>query len=66
MCKPTGGGDPVRGQHITYSTCIEAEVSEAEILALIAQTDRVAEIPNSLRLGTPVTLAEAQAIPVDK
>jgi uncharacterized OsmC-like protein len=60
------GGDPVRAQHITYSTCIEAEVSEAEILALIAQTDRVAEIPNSLRLGTPVTLAEAQAIPVDK
>lgn len=60
------GGDPVRAQHVTYSTRIEAEASEAAILALIEQTDRVAEIPNSLRLGTPVLLAEAQAISVEK
>jgi len=60
------GGDPVRAQHVTFSPRIEAEASEADILALIEQTDRVAEIPNSLRLGTPVMLAEAQAIPVEK
>ena len=60
------GGDPVRAQQVTYSTRIEAEASEAEILALIEQTDRVAEIPNSLRLGTPVTLAGVQAISVEK
>ena len=60
------GGEPVRAQHVTYSTRIEAEASEADILALIEQTDRVAEIPNSLRLGTPVMLAEAQAISVEK
>lgn len=60
------GGDPVRAQHVTYSTRIEAEASEAAILALIEQTDRVAEIPNSLRLGTPVMLTEAQAISVEK
>ena len=60
------GGDPVRAQHVTYSTRIEAEASEAAILALIEQTDRVAEIPNSLRLGTLVLLAEAQAISVEK
>src|SRR5512142_943026 len=54
------GSNPVRTQQVTYSTRIEAEASEAEILALIEQTDRVAEIPTSLRLGTPVTLAEAQ------
>jgi putative redox protein len=59
------GGDPVRAQNVTYSARIEAEASEADILALIKQTDRVAEIPNSLRLGTPVMLTEAQAISVN-
>ena len=51
---------------VTYSTRIEAEASKAAILALIEQTDQVAEIPNSLRLGTPVMLTEAQAISVEK
>ena len=60
------GGEPVRAQNVTYSTRIEAEASEADILALIEHTDRVAEIPNSLRLGTPVMLAEVQAISVEK
>jgi putative redox protein len=60
------GGDPVRAQEVTYSTRIEAQASEAEIRALIEQTDRVAEIPNSLRLGTPVTLTDVQAISVEK
>lgn len=58
------GGEPVRAQNVTYGTRIEAEASEAEILALIEQTDRVAEIPNSLRFGTPVMLSEVEAIPV--
>jgi organic hydroperoxide reductase OsmC/OhrA len=60
------GGEPVRAQNVTYSTRIEAEASVPDILALIEQTDQVAEIPNSLRLGTPVMLAEAQAISVEK
>ena len=60
------GGEPVRAQNVTYSTRIEAEASEADILALIEQTDQVAEIPNSLRLGTPVILVNAQAISVEK
>jgi len=60
------GGEPVRAQNVTYSTRIEAEASEADILALIDQTDRVAEIPNSLRFGTAVMLTEVQAISVEK
>lgn len=56
------GGDPLRAQHVTYSTRVEAKASEAAIRELIAHTDRIAEIPNSLRLGTPVTLTQAQAI----
>jgi hypothetical protein len=38
------------------------ELLLAEILDLITSTDRMAEIPNSLRLGTPVTLRDPQAI----
>src|SRR5437879_11179119 len=60
------GGEPVRAQHVTYSPRIEAEASEAEIRALIEQTDRVAEIRNSLSLGTPVVRADDQAISVEK
>jgi hypothetical protein len=51
---------------VTLATRIEAEASEEEILALIEDTDRLAEIPNSLRLGTPVTLIGVQAIAVQK
>ncbi len=60
------GGEPVRAQNVTLATRIEAEASEKEILELIEYTDRIAEIPNSLRLGTPVTLTGAQAIAVQK
>ncbi|MFL5589209.1 MAG: OsmC family protein [Ktedonobacteraceae bacterium] len=60
------GGEPVRAQNVTLATRIEAEASEGEILALIEDTDRLAEIPNSLRLGTPVTLIGAQAIAIQK
>jgi hypothetical protein len=49
---------------VTLATRIEAEASEEEILVLTEYTDRIAEIPNSLRLGTPVTLTGAQAIVV--
>lgn len=58
------GGDPVRAQHITLTPHIEAKANTAEILDLITATDRVAEIPNSLRLGTSVTLRDPQAIPI--
>ena len=60
------GGEPVRAQNVTFATRIEAEASEEEILDLIEYTDRIAEIPNSLRLGTPVTLTGAQAIAAQK
>ncbi len=57
----TWGGDPVRAQGVTFAATVEAEAPKAQILDLIAHTDRVAEIHNSLRLGTPVTLTEAHA-----
>ncbi|HEY7349713.1 MAG TPA: OsmC family protein [Ktedonobacterales bacterium] len=56
------GGEPVRAQNVTFSAKVEAEASEAEIQALMEHTDRVAEIPNSLRMGTPVQLSTVQAV----
>ncbi|GAC1471292.1 MAG: OsmC family protein [Chloroflexota bacterium] len=55
-------GDPVRAQNLTYSVGVEANAPEADIRDLIAHTDRVAEIHNSLRMGTQVTLVDAQAV----
>lgn len=55
-------GEPARG--VTYRAKVEARASEKEIRDLMAHTDRVAEIQNSLRLGTNVTLVEADARPL--
>ena len=52
-------GEPARG--VTYRAKVEARASEKEIRDLMAHTDRVAEIQNSLRLGTNVTLVDADA-----
>lgn len=49
---------------ITYSATVEAEAPEVDIEALMRHTDTVAEIQNTLRLGTTVTLASIRAVPV--
>ena len=50
------GGDPIRAQEVTFAPTVEADAPLAEIDTLIGHTDRVAEVHNSLRLGTQVTL----------
>ncbi len=55
-------GDPVRAQNVAFSVVVEADASEADILDLVRHTDSVAEIPNSLRLGTEVRLGNVRAI----
>ena len=60
------GGDPVRAQNVIFSAEVEAEASEKEIMELIQQTNRVAEVHNSLRMGTQVTLTNAKALQVNK
>ena len=49
---------------VRYRTRIAAQASEDAIRALAEATDRVAEIQNTLRAGTPVTLGEVQTVPV--
>ena len=55
-------GDPVRAQNVCFRVEVQADATEAEISELIQHVDRVAEIPNSLRLGTEVKLASFKAI----
>ena len=58
------GGDPVRAQNVSYSVRVEAEAGEKEIAELIRHTDAVAEIHNSLRKGTQVSLGKTEAVSV--
>jgi uncharacterized OsmC-like protein len=55
-------GDPVRAQNVRVSTRVEAEAPEEEIMGLIHDVDGIAEVHNSLRHGTGVTLCEAEAV----
>ncbi len=56
------GGDPVRAQNVTFAVKVEAEAPEEKILELIKHTDAVAEIPNSLRFRTQVSMTKTEPI----
>ncbi len=43
-------------ENMSYNAVVEADASEAEILALMQHTDTVSEIQNTLRAGVPITL----------
>ena len=47
-------GQPAVSSPIEYSVEISADASEAAIAELISHVDEIAEIPNSIRRGTPV------------
>jgi uncharacterized OsmC-like protein len=53
-------GEPAN--NVTYRAKVTAQASEEEIRALIEQTDRLAEIQNTLRTGTPVILKDLEAV----
>ena len=54
-------GDPVSAQNGPFD--VEADATQGDALDLIRHTDRVVEIPNSLRFATAVKPAELKAIP---
>ena len=56
------GGEPARAQNIRYSTRVEAEADEDEIMELIRHVDEIAEVHNSVRAPTPVELVDAEAV----
>jgi uncharacterized OsmC-like protein len=52
------GGEGEAGFNIYYETKVDSDATDEEISDLIAYVDKVAEVHNTLRVGTPVTLIE--------
>lgn len=50
------GDEGVPGSNIHYDVKVDGDASEEEIKDLVSYVDRVAEVHNTLRIGTPVTL----------
>ncbi len=59
-------GDRVRATNLTFSVRVESESPREKVEELIRHTDRVAEIPNSLRLGTEVRLDSFEIVPTKR
>jgi putative redox protein len=53
-------GDPAVSEEIEYDVEIDGDASANRLKALVEKVDRIAEIPNSLRGGTPVSLRSAR------
>src|SRR4051794_21183152 len=56
-----GGGPPV-STDISYDVELSGNAAEQELRDLADKVDRIAEIPNSLRDGTRVTMREARVV----
>ncbi len=54
-------GDPPVSTPVEYEVEIAGDADGARLRDLVEHVDRIAEIPNSLRGGTPVTLAAVRA-----
>jgi uncharacterized OsmC-like protein len=50
------GGEGEPASHIQYQVKVISEHPEKEIADLVAYVDKIAEVHNTLRVGTPVTL----------
>ena len=53
-------GEPAR--NVKYHVRVAGDASEAELRELLRHTDRVSEIQNTLRAGTPVTLGRVEVV----
>jgi organic hydroperoxide reductase OsmC/OhrA len=58
------GGPGEAGTNIEYTARVTAAATEEQIRELMSHTDTVAEIQNTLRAGTSVTLSHIEAVAV--
>lgn len=54
------GAEGAPAMNVTYRAKVAAQTSAEEIRTLMNHTDRVAEIQNTLRVETPVTLSSIE------
>jgi len=57
-------GEPAR--NIAYNAKVSAQANERDIRVLMRRTDQVAEIQNTLRTETPVTLGALKVVTVNE
>jgi uncharacterized OsmC-like protein len=50
------GGEPVHAQNVRYDVKIRSNAPREKVAALLKHTDQHAEVPHTLRIGTPVRL----------
>lgn len=53
-------GDPAVSDDVGYEVDIQGDATDDRLKALVERVDQIAEIPNSLRQGTPVRLGLAR------
>lgn len=53
-------GEPLRSTGMTYTVDVAGDAPEAALRALVAHVERIAEVPDMLRHGMTVSLAEAR------
>ena len=58
------GGEGESARNLVYHAKVFADASEEAIREMMKFTDTVAEIQNTLRMGTPVALGEIEAVSV--
>jgi organic hydroperoxide reductase OsmC/OhrA len=58
------GAEGSPATNVTYQAKVAAQASAEEIQALMKHTDQVAEIQNTLRVETPVTLSGIEVVTV--
>lgn len=56
-------GEPAVSEEVTYEVEIAGDATPERLRALVRHVDAIAEIPNSLRHGTPVHLGSIRAKP---
>jgi uncharacterized OsmC-like protein len=55
-------GDPAVSDPVTYDVELAGEATKEQLEELVAHVDAIAEIPNSVRRGTAVRLADVRVI----
>ena len=55
-------GEPMVSDEITYEVELSGDASQDELERLARKVDTIAEIPNSLRRGTPVALGRLRVV----
>ena len=58
------GAEGAPATHVAYRAKVAAQASEEDIRGLMNHTDQVAEIQNTLRVRTPVTLSSIEVVTV--